>query len=115
MRFPDVQQRCSGVARAAVNICVEIVYATEERQELLTLEVPVGATVAAAIGLSELASLFPNETLDSCTVGVWGRTVERSRVVQEGDRIELYRSLQKDPRQARRERALIRPVSATKP
>ena len=84
---------------------VEIVYATEDRQELITVRVTQGTTVAGAIESSSIASLFPEELLDVCPVGIWGRLVERTQVLQDGDRVELYRQLQKDPREARRERA----------
>jgi len=89
-----------------VKIHTEIVYATEQRQELLSLEIEAGTTLAAAVELSKLGALFPDEDFDVCAVGIWGRPVERSQVVRDGDRIELYRPLQKDPREARRERAL---------
>ncbi len=87
-------------------IKAEIVYATEDRQELDTLQLSSGTTVAEAIELSTLGSVFPGEPLDSCPTGIWGRRVERTQVVKDGDRIELYRELQKDPRDARRDRAL---------
>lgn len=86
-------------------LSVEIVYATEERQELITIQVDQGTTVADAIESSSIASLFPDEALAVCPVGIWGRLVERTRQLREGDRIELYRKLKMDPRDARRERA----------
>jgi len=90
-------------------ISTEIVYATEQRQELLPLQLKSGTTLAVAIELSKIGELFPDEDLSVCAVGVWGRPVERSRVLQDGDRVELYRPLQIDPRTARRERALANP------
>ncbi len=92
-----------------MNVRAEIVYATGQRQELIPLEVEAGTTLAAAIEISKLRALFPDDDLDVCAVGIWGRPVERTRVVRDGDRIELYRPLQKDPREARRERALASP------
>jgi len=88
-----------------LQISAEIVYATEDRQEILKVQLARGATVADAIAASNLKCLFPGESLDSCTTGIWGRVVERTRVLSNGDRVELYRPLQKDPRIARRERA----------
>ncbi len=98
---------CRSLANARLDmlLSVEIVYATEDRQELVAIQVTQGTTVAAAIESSSIASLFPDERLDVGPVGIWGRLVERSRVLQEGDRIELYRQLQQDPRDARRARA----------
>ena len=86
-------------------ISAEIVYATDVKQELITLEVDIGTTVADAIDLSRIQSLFPGDTLDACQTGIWGRLVERTQVLEDGDRIELYRELQNDPRDARRDRS----------
>ena len=84
---------------------VEVVYATQKRQEIIKVRVPQGATVQDAIEASKLPVLFPGESLASCPTGIWGRPVERTQVVSDGDRIELYRALLNDPRMARRERA----------
>ena len=105
MHFLVVRQWSLAIGSSEMLIGVEIVYATEERQELIAIEVAQGCTIAAAIDLSPLHNLFPDEPLGDCPVGIWGRLVDRSQVLQEGDRIELYRGLQKDPRDARRERA----------
>ena len=81
---------------------VELVYATPERQQLRELTVEVGMTIAQLIDESGIRSSFPNEDLASAKVGVWGRLVDRDYVVSDGDRIEIYRSLRMDPRDARR-------------
>ena len=105
MHFLGVRQRSLAIDSGKVLMAVEIVYATEERQELIAIEVAPGSTIAAAINLSPLESLFPDESLADCPVGIWGRLFYRTQVLQEGDRIELYRALQMDPRDARRQRA----------
>ena len=84
---------------------VEVVYALPERQELLTLEVEQGATVGDVIDRSGIAALFPGHDIAHAPVGIWGRVVERGEPVGDGDRVEIYRPLPKDPRTARRERA----------
>ncbi len=88
-----------------MRINAEIVYATEVKQELISIDVDQGTTVADAIELSCIRSLFPGEPLDTCQTGIWGRLVDREHELQDGDRIELYRKLQNDPRDARRERS----------
>jgi putative ubiquitin-RnfH superfamily antitoxin RatB of RatAB toxin-antitoxin module len=85
---------------------VEVVYATEKRQEIVKVGVRQGATVDDAIEESRLLILFPLEPIGSCQTGIWGRPVERTQVLSDGDRVELYRALLKDPRMARRERAM---------
>jgi putative ubiquitin-RnfH superfamily antitoxin RatB of RatAB toxin-antitoxin module len=38
-------------------------------------------------------------------VGIWGKRVSPDTTVRAGDRVELYRPLEVDPREARRQRA----------
>lgn len=63
---------------------------------------PTGATVADAVQASGL--LGDNTLLPWPACGIWGRTVEFSQTLQDGDRVELYRPLAVDPKVARRER-----------
>ena len=92
---------------------VEVVYAKPARQALLKIELPVGATVAEAIDASGIAARFPRDDLESAETGIWGRIVDRKAVLRDGDRVEIYRPLERDPREARRERA--RSTGATAP
>ena len=48
---------------------------------------------------------FPETRLDEMQAGVWGRPVERDHVLSDGDRVEVYRPLEMDPREARRLKA----------
>jgi putative ubiquitin-RnfH superfamily antitoxin RatB of RatAB toxin-antitoxin module len=84
---------------------VEVVFALPDRQRLETVIVPEGATVADAIRRSGIQSCFEDVRLDELDVGVWGKPVERDHVVSEGDRVEIYRPLEMDPREARRLKA----------
>ena len=68
----------------------------EVREEVLRL--PDGATVADAL---QRCGLVP---VEGERVGIWGRRVEPAQVLREGDRVELVRPLQVDPKVARRER-----------
>ena len=81
---------------------VEVVFALPDRQELLVVELPDGSSVGAAIEKSRLARQFPDVDFDALQAGVWGKPTARSHVVKEGDRVELYRPLAMDPREARR-------------
>ncbi len=105
--MPVGLRRSSATASLKMFLSIEIVYATEDRQELIALKVRQGTTVAGAIESSSIASLFPGEMSDVCPTGIWGRLVRRTQVLKDGDRVELYRELQKDPREARRERAMV--------
>lgn len=84
---------------------VEVVFALPERQAVIEVPAKAGATVADVIEASGIAQRFPEVSIDSLDVGVWGRVVARSTVVQAGDRVEIYRPLELDPKEARRQLA----------
>lgn len=86
-------------------IDVEVVFALPERQALIEVPVPAGATVADAIVASGIRTRFPGVALDELDVGIWGRVVDRDKILEAGDRIELYRALEIDPKEARRQLA----------
>lgn len=81
---------------------VEVVFALPGQQVLLALEVGANATVADVIGRSGIARQFPETGFEGLQAGIWGKPVGRDRRVREGDRVELYRPLEVDPKDARR-------------
>ncbi len=87
-------------------IKVEVVFAEPDKQRLVEVEVAEGATVADVLEASAIASRFRGVNLDELPVGIWGTVVERDAPVRDGDRVELYRPLEMDPREARRLRAI---------
>ena len=69
------------------------------------LRLAAGATVNDAIRASTLAQRFP--ALDwrgTMTPGIWGRSADWDDALEDGDRVELCRALEVDPKVARRER-----------
>lgn len=84
---------------------VEVVFALPDRQALETVVVPAGATVADAIRRSGLQNRFADVQMNELQAGIWGKPVERNHVLADGDRVEIYRSLAMDPREARRLKA----------
>ena len=87
-------------------IHVEVVLAMPERQELRSIEISAGSTVAEAIIISGLPDLFEGFELDLDKVGIFGQKVSADQLLREGDRIEIYRPLIADPKEVRRQRAL---------
>lgn len=81
---------------------VEIVFAAPDTQSLLELKLNAGTTVKQALELSGIYEKFGNVDMTNMPVGIWGQLVGRDRIVENGDRIELYRPLEIDPREARR-------------
>ena len=86
---------------------VEVVYAAVDRQALLSVAVPVGTTVRAALLRSGIGDAFAELNLADCPVGIFGKVIAdpEARPVQAGDRIEIYRPLLADPKEVRRLRA----------
>lgn len=89
----------------ATEIRVEIVFALPDEQVLVSVSVPATTTVASAIRLSGLAERFADQPIDSLPVGIWGRLVGRDHVLSNTDRVEIYRPLKLEPREARRQLA----------
>lgn len=85
---------------------VEVVYSPSARVvESRSLELEDGATVATALRQSGYA--LP-ATVEPGSVGVWGRRCALEAVLRDGDRVEIYRPLRIDPKEARRQRGLRR-------
>ncbi len=82
---------------------IEVVHARPDRQTLIRLSLPAGSTVAEAVARSGLGALYPE--LDPTAVGIFGRRCSPDTVLQDGDRVELYRPLSADPKEIRRRRA----------
>ncbi len=86
-------------------ISVEVVYALPDKQYLRSVTLDEGATVEQAIKASGLLSLRKDIDLSSNKVGVFSRPVKLGDVLQDGDRVEIYRPLIADPKELRRQRA----------
>lgn len=94
----------AGLGQASVQLTVEVALSPGPREmRLVALSLPAGATVAGALrasGLFEAAGI----DLSTLHVGIWGRKATLDAVLREGDRIECYRALKVDPKEARRVR-----------
>jgi putative ubiquitin-RnfH superfamily antitoxin RatB of RatAB toxin-antitoxin module len=86
-------------------ISLEVVYGTPEKQALLEVVVEQGKTVEQAILASGIMTRFPDINLEILKVGIWNRTCKLTDLPKKGDRIEIYRPLIADPKEARRRRA----------
>jgi len=88
------------------SISVEVAYATPNKQQIIELSVNLGQTVEQAIIASDIANQFPEIDLLALSVGVFGKVCKLDKVVEQGDRIEIYRPLLQNPMEARRNRAV---------
>ena len=95
---------------------VEVAYSATARQvELVALDMPEASTVSDALHASGLLQRH-GLALAAVQCGVWGRRCPLSHVVRDGDRVEMYRALTVDPKEARRLRYKgQRPPKAKRP
>ncbi|EPC00076.1 hypothetical protein L861_07880 [Litchfieldella anticariensis FP35 = DSM 16096] len=89
---------------------VEVAFALPERQKIVTLAVPPGTTARRAVELAELPRYFPElspETFSEASLGIFGKPLRdpERHELQAGDRVEVYRPLKTDPKDARKRRA----------
>ena len=93
------------MARNNTAFAVEVVYAVRGKQVLLSLEVRPGTTVHEAIEQSGITRNFPRLDAAHSKIGIFGKLVNLETVLRAGDRVEIYRPLIADPKDARRLRA----------
>lgn len=86
-------------------ITIEVVYGTAEDQTLIELQVQRGTTLIEAIRLSAIADKCPEINIDDSRKGLFGKMVSDEKVLKNHDRVEIYRPLLVDPKEARRRRA----------
>ncbi len=84
---------------------VEVVFALPDNQHLVHVELPENATVETALNAVARYTPFQALNLEEATVGIFGRIAHRNQKLQAGDRVEIYRPLMLDPKEARRRRA----------
>jgi hypothetical protein len=95
-----------------------VAYATRDHQYLWTVDLPAEATVAQALvtargfAANTRTTRWTSEEVqqipwDTAPVGIFGELCDRQVVPADGDRIEIYRPLQSDPRDRRRERVRL--------
>jgi len=84
---------------------VEVAYARPDRQRVIALPLRPGLTATDAIEASGIRKEFPEIPAQPLEIGIFGQRVELSRVLQPGDRVEIYRPLPDDPKERRRRRA----------
>ncbi len=88
-------------------ISITVAYAKLNHQVEIPLQVEENCTVALAINRSGLLQQFPEIHLNKASVGINSRKVALDDLVCAGDRVEIYRPLLVDPKQARLKRALL--------
>ena len=58
------------------------------------------------LSFTAVFEVFPEINIDENKVGIYSKLCELDTVLEDGDRVEIYRPLKADPKEARRSRAL---------
>lgn len=83
---------------------IEVVYALPDNQFVRRLNPPAGVTARQAVELSGIINLCPEIDLSQNKLGVFGKLIKPEAILRDCDRVEIYRPLVVDPREARRKR-----------
>ncbi len=94
----------------AAELRVEVAFALPHKQRIVALHVMEGTTAREAVGLAQLPHFFPElpvDTFTQATLGIFGKALRDhdAHRLREGERVEVYRPLSIDPKQARLARA----------
>jgi hypothetical protein len=86
-------------------IHIEVVYALQNRQKAVSVQLSQGASVREAVERSGLLAEFPEIDLATNKFGIWNKLTKVDAVLRDKDRVEIYRPLIADPKEVRRQRA----------
>lgn len=86
-------------------INIEVCYPLPEKQELVRLKLPLGASLLQALEASNLLQKHPEIDLKKNKFGVFAKLSKLDSVLRDGDRVEIYRPLIADPKEVRKQRA----------
>jgi len=84
---------------------VEVCYALAQRQELVKVRLPEGATLLQALEASGLLEKHPEIDLKKNKFGIFAKLSKADSVLRDRDRVEIYRPLIADPKEVRKQRA----------
>lgn len=89
------------------SIEVEVAYALPDEQMIIPVRVAPGCTAIQAVRDSGILEHFPQIDLESAKIGIFSRAIPKpaEHVLMAGDRVEIYRPLLIDPKEARANRA----------
>ena len=83
----------------------EVAYALKDKQVILRVEAEQELTAMEAIKTSGILDSFPELDEENLKLGIFGKVTKPDAVLQQGDRVEIYRPLIADPKEARKKRA----------
>jgi uncharacterized protein len=87
------------------SITVTVAFAAAYEQVVIEVTLRSGSTIGDAIARSGICARFPEIDLVAVKAGIWGKVRDLKYELRDGDRVEIYRPLKADPKEARRARA----------
>ena len=85
-------------------IHVEVAYARSDQQVIIALDVPTGTTIEQLVYESGILETFTEIDLEKNKLGIFGKLAKKDSILNQGDRVEIYRPLIADPKEVRRQR-----------
>ena len=101
------------MAKSATNktcddfIAVEVAFAACDKQMVACIQLPVNATARQAVEQSGLAAQFSNFDFGCAPLGIFGAKVPDNHILENNDRVEVYRPLSQSAPESRRQRARL--------
>ncbi len=86
-------------------IQVQVCYALADKVYLQDVTIPAASAIQDAIVASGVLQQYPEIELATARVGIFGKLKALDSLLQQGDRVEIYRPLQAEPMESRRRRA----------
>jgi uncharacterized protein len=87
------------------SITVTVAFAAAYEQVVVEVTLRNGSTIGDAIARSDICARFPEIDPAAAKAGIWGKARDLKYELRDGDRVEIYRLLKADPKEARRARA----------
>lgn len=84
---------------------VEVCYALPEKQEMVSVSLPEGATLQQALEASGLLGKYPEIDIKKNKFGIYAKLSKLDTPLRDRDRVEVYRPLIADPKEVRKQRA----------
>ncbi|MCV6590240.1 MAG: RnfH family protein [Marinobacterium sp.] len=86
---------------------VEIAFALPNEQKIVSLQIEEDCSAYDAVIKSGIIEQFPQIDPDSTPMGIFGKAIRNPKetVLKAGQRVEIYRPLIADPKEARARRA----------
>ena len=84
---------------------IEVCYAMADKQELVRVKLPEGATLHQALEASGLLVKYPQIDIKTNKFGIYNKLSKLDAALRDRDRVEIYRPLIADPKEVRKQRA----------